>query len=112
MNNKYERLPRNYTILADEYEYTMANGYLVNGKKDTSDDIVDFISEQNGHNLGPHFRSSIAPFLDSMSKTPEQNMTTGYNALDYAFSPTDMERCNENELKLEKAIMDQMVVIG
>ena len=85
---------------------------IVNGKKDTSDDIVDFISEQNGHNLGPHFRSSIAPFLDSMSKTPEQNMTTGYNALDYAFSPTDMERCNENELKLEKAIMDQMVVIG
>lgn len=31
--NGYERLPRNYTILADEYEYSMANGYLVNNKE-------------------------------------------------------------------------------
>lgn len=32
---KYERLPRNYTLATDEYEYTMANGYLLSGKKDT-----------------------------------------------------------------------------
>ena len=32
--NGYERLPRNYTLLADEYEYSMANGYLANGKED------------------------------------------------------------------------------
>ena len=31
--NGYERLPRNYTLLADEYEYSMANGYLANGKE-------------------------------------------------------------------------------
>ena len=31
--NGYERLPRNYTLLTDEYEYTMANGYLLNGKE-------------------------------------------------------------------------------
>lgn len=31
--NGYDRLPRNYTILADEYEYSMANGYLANGKE-------------------------------------------------------------------------------
>ena len=31
--NGYERLPRNYTILADEYEYSMANGYLANNKE-------------------------------------------------------------------------------
>ena len=30
--NGYERLPRNYALLTDEYEYSMANGYLVNGK--------------------------------------------------------------------------------
>ena len=31
--NGYERLARNYTLLTDEYEYTMANGYLLNGKQ-------------------------------------------------------------------------------
>jgi nicotinate phosphoribosyltransferase len=31
--NGYERLPRNYTLMTDEYEYTMANGYLVNNKQ-------------------------------------------------------------------------------
>lgn len=30
--NGYERLPRNYTLLADEYEYTMSEGYLKNIK--------------------------------------------------------------------------------
>jgi len=33
--NGYERLARNYTILADEYEYTMSYGYFVNGKGET-----------------------------------------------------------------------------
>ena len=32
---KYTRLPRNYALTTDEYEYTMANGYLLNGRKDT-----------------------------------------------------------------------------
>ena len=31
--NGYERLPRNYTLLTDEYEYSMANGYLACGKE-------------------------------------------------------------------------------
>ena len=31
--NGYERMARNYTLLTDEYEYTMANGYLINGKE-------------------------------------------------------------------------------
>lgn len=31
--NGYERLPRNYTTMTDEYEMTMANGYLINGKQ-------------------------------------------------------------------------------
>lgn len=30
--NGYERLPRNYTLMSDEYEFTMANGDLMNKK--------------------------------------------------------------------------------
>lgn len=29
--NGYKRLPRNYTLMTDEYEFTMANGYYQNG---------------------------------------------------------------------------------
>lgn len=32
--NGYQRLARNYTLLSDEYEFTMAQGYYLNGKKD------------------------------------------------------------------------------
>ncbi|MBE6159558.1 MAG: nicotinate phosphoribosyltransferase [Lactobacillales bacterium] len=32
--NGYKRLARNYTLVADEYEFSMANGYLMNNKKD------------------------------------------------------------------------------
>ena len=32
--NGLERLPRNYSILEDAYEYTMGTGYLMNNKKD------------------------------------------------------------------------------
>ncbi len=31
--NGYERLPRNYTTMTDEYEMTMANGYFINNKQ-------------------------------------------------------------------------------
>lgn len=31
--NGYERLPRNYTTMIDEYEMTMANGYFMNNKQ-------------------------------------------------------------------------------
>ena len=31
--NGYDRLPRNYTLLTDEYEYTMASSYLDNNKE-------------------------------------------------------------------------------
>ena len=30
--NGYERLPRNYTLLSDEYEFTMGKGYLLTDK--------------------------------------------------------------------------------
>jgi nicotinate phosphoribosyltransferase len=33
IENGYERLPRNYTLMTDEYEYTMSRGYLNNNKE-------------------------------------------------------------------------------
>ena len=47
--NGYKRLPRNYTLVADEYEFSMANGYLMNNKND-NEDVFDvfFIKLQNG----------------------------------------------------------------
>lgn len=38
--NGYERLPRNYTLLTDEYEYSMANGYL-SCKKENQEAVFD-----------------------------------------------------------------------
>ena len=32
--NEHKRLARNYTLLADEYEHTMAAGYLNNKKNE------------------------------------------------------------------------------
>ncbi len=34
MFNGYERLPRNYSLLSDNYEHKMGQGYLLDGKKD------------------------------------------------------------------------------
>ncbi len=34
IENGYERLPRNYSLLSDTYEHKMGQGYLKNGKKD------------------------------------------------------------------------------
>lgn len=31
--NEYKRLARNYTLMTDEYEFTMANGYFMNNKQ-------------------------------------------------------------------------------
>ena len=34
LENGYKRLSRDYTLLTDEYEYTMVNSYLLNGKEE------------------------------------------------------------------------------
>ena len=38
--NGYDRLPRNYTLLTDEYEYSMANGYLA-CRKENQEAVFD-----------------------------------------------------------------------
>ena len=49
--NGYERLPRNYTLLDDEYEFTMANGYLMNGK-DKDEAVFDIFFRKVPNNGG------------------------------------------------------------
>jgi hypothetical protein len=47
-----------------------------------------------------------------MSRSPEQNMVSGgTDLLSYNAIPSELEQVNEKEIALEKAIMDQMIVI-
>ena len=75
--NGYERLARNYTLLTDEYEYTMANGYLINGKK--SDEAVFDVFFRKIPNDGGYAimagLDKIIPFI--------QNLKFGEKELDY-----------------------------
>ena len=75
--NGYERLARNYTILTDEYEYTMANGYLINGKK--NDEAVFDVFFRKVPNDGGYAimagLDKIIPFI--------QNLKFGERELDY-----------------------------
>ena len=110
-NDGKREMPMSFDWLADGAgkEYFR----LVNGKKETTDDIVDFVAECNNRELGPQFRNGMGEFLDSMSRSPEQNMVGGGGAdlLSYNAIPSELEQVNEKEIALEKAIMDQMIVI-
>ena len=75
--NGYERLPRNYTLLTDEYEYTMANGYLRSGKQ--GDEAVFDVFFRKVPNDGGYAimagLDKIIPFI--------KNMKFGDRELDY-----------------------------
>ena len=75
--NGYERLARNYTLLTDEYEYTMANGYLINGKQ--GDEAVFDVFFRKVPNDGGYAIMAgidkIIPFI--------QNLKFGERELDY-----------------------------
>ena len=75
--NGYERLPRNYTLLTDEYEYTMANGYLVNGKE--NDEAVFDVFFRKVPNDGGY---AIMAGLDKAIPYIE-NLKFGERELDY-----------------------------
>lgn len=77
MNNKYERLPRNYTLLADEYEYTMANGYLVNGKKDT-EAVFDIFFRKVPNDGGYAIMAGLDKVIDYI-----KNLNFGKQELEY-----------------------------
>lgn len=75
--NGYERLPRNYTLLTDEYEYTMANGYLLNGKE-KNEAVFDIffrkIPNEGGYAIMAGI-DKIIPFIE--------NIKFGERELDY-----------------------------
>ena len=66
--NGYERLARNYTLLTDEYEYTMANGYLLNGKE--GDEAVFDVFFRKVPNEGGYAvmagLDKIIPFIENL----------------------------------------------
>lgn len=65
--NGYKRLPRNYTLLDDEYEFTMANGYLMTGK-DKEEAVFDIFFRKVPNNGGYAIMAGldkIIPFIEN-----------------------------------------------
>ena len=66
--NGYERLPRNYTLLTDEYEYTMSNGYLQKGK-DKEEAVFDVFFRKIPNGGGYAVMAGldkIIPFIENL----------------------------------------------
>lgn len=75
--NGYDRLPRNYTLLTDEYEYSMANGYLANNKEN-QEAVFDVFFRKVPTNGGYAIMAGldkIIPFI--------QNLKFGERELNY-----------------------------
>ena len=75
--NGYERMPRNYTLMTDEYEFTMANGYL-KSKKEKEEAVFDIFFRKVPSNGGYAIMAGvdkIIPFI--------QNLKFGEKELDY-----------------------------
>jgi hypothetical protein len=87
---------------------------IVNGIKQTTDDLVDFLSEQNDHKLGPVMRTALDPFLKSIGRSDMENMmqTNGYSMVEYNGLTGELERASAKEIEIEKRIMDQMTIIN
>ena len=75
--NGYERLPRNYTLMADEYEFTMANGYLINGKE-KEEAVFDIFFRKVPNNGGYAIMAGIDKIIPYI-----QNLKFGERELDY-----------------------------
>lgn len=82
--NNYERLPRNYALLTDEYEYSMANGYLA-CKKENQEAVFDVffrkIPNEGGYAIMAGL-DKIIPFIQNL-KFEERELNyfrrKGYN---------------------------------
>lgn len=72
--NGYQRLPRNYTLMDDEYEFTMANGYLKGGKEKewTAFDIFFRKVPNNGGYAVMAGIDKIIPFIKNFKFNEEQ----------------------------------------
>ena len=72
--NGYERLPRNYTLMDDEYEFTMANGYLKSGKE-KEQAVFDAFFRKVPNNGGYAIMAGvdkIIPFIENFKFNEEQ----------------------------------------
>ncbi len=75
--NGYERLPRNYTTMTDEYEMTMANGYLMNGKQ-KNEAVFDVFFRKIPNNGGYAVMAGLDKIIPYI-----QNLKFDERALDY-----------------------------
>jgi nicotinate phosphoribosyltransferase len=75
--NGYERLNRNYTLMSDEYEFTMANGYL-NNHKENEEAVFDIFFRKVPNNGGYAVMAGIDKIIPYI-----QNLKFGEQELDY-----------------------------
>ncbi|MBQ7240141.1 MAG: nicotinate phosphoribosyltransferase [Bacilli bacterium] len=73
--NGHERLTRNYTLMSDEYEFSMANGYLQNGKEN-EEAVFDIFFRKVPNNGGYAIMAGIdkiIPYIENL-KFGEQEL--------------------------------------
>ena len=75
--NGHERLTRNYTLMSDEYEFTMANGYL-NNKKENEEAVFDIFFRKVPNNGGYAVMAGIDKIIPYI-----ENLKFGEQELDY-----------------------------
>lgn len=66
--NGYERLPRNYSLLTDEYEYAMGAAYLLSNKKD-DEAVFDIFFREIPNNGGYAIMAGLdklIPFIENL----------------------------------------------
>ena len=72
--NGYDRLPRNYSLLTDEYEYTMASSYLANNKQDeiaVFDVFFRKIPSEGGYAIMAGL-DKVIPFIQNLKFTNKE----------------------------------------
>ena len=75
--NGYDRLPRNYTLMSDEYEFTMSNGYFMNGKQN-EEAVFDVFFRKIPNGGGYAVMAGIDKIIPYI-----QNLKFGERELDY-----------------------------
>lgn len=75
--NGYSRLNENYTLLTDDYEYKMANGYLVS-KKESEEVIFDIFFRKVPNNGGYAIMAGLDKVIEYI-----QNLKFGERELNY-----------------------------
>ena len=67
LENDYKRLSRDYTLLTDEYEYTMVNSYLLNGK-DREEAVFDIFFRKIPNDGGYAVMAGLDKLIDFLNK--------------------------------------------